>query len=158
MIDCLDVGTPAVSLLPWQTCGGCCSGACDSNSVCCGTLGSTCDAQHLCCYGSYCVPTTGKCGDCENVQNGSCTSDANCCLGRHCETGICCSGFGNDNRVPDAGGAPVMCGTGYCCAGLECCNDGVPPRCTLPSGGACTADVDCCAVGGNGGCRNGKCL
>jgi hypothetical protein len=145
---------------PNDICNFCCSGECAADRSCCASTGWSCDQTHECCGTDFC-DASGSCEACyitvPGSSNAACSANNQCCSG-HCQQTLCCQGVNGGATTPDPGSAaPLACGSRYCCGGLSCCNDGDPPRCTLPNGATCTSNLDCCSIGGSGGCHNGLC-
>jgi hypothetical protein len=102
------------------------------------------------------VNSDGQFNCCRNA-GGSCTADFHCCGGAVCSNGSCGGGGGAGGR-----GLGAECTSTSQCSqaggSVVCASNGVPGdgarNCCRNTGGACTADIQCCA---NLFCVNGTC-
>jgi hypothetical protein len=98
----------------------------------------------------------GQFNCCRNA-GGACTADFHCCGGAVCVNGTCGGGGGGGGR-----GLGAECTSTSQCSqaggSVVCASNGVPGdgdrNCCRNNGGACTADIQCCA---NLFCVNGVC-
>jgi hypothetical protein len=102
------------------------------------------------------VNSDGQFNCCRNA-GGSCTADFHCCGGAVCNNGSCGGGGGASGS-----GLGAECTSTSQCSqaggSVVCASNGVPGdgarNCCRNTGGACTADIQCCA---NLFCVNGTC-
>jgi hypothetical protein len=102
------------------------------------------------------VVRDGQFNCCRNA-GGACTADFHCCGGAVCVNGACGGGGGAGGR-----GLGAECTSTSQCSqaggSVVCASNGLPAdgarNCCRNSGGACTADIQCCA---NLYCVNGTC-
>lgn len=102
------------------------------------------------------VLSDGQFNCCRNA-GGSCTADFHCCGGAVCNNGSCGGGGGSGGL-----GLGAECTSTSQCSqaggSVVCASNGIPGdgarNCCRNTGGACTADIQCCA---NLFCVNGTC-
>jgi hypothetical protein len=103
------------------------------------------------------VMSDGQFNCCRNA-GGSCTADFHCCGGAVCVNGSCGGGGGGSGGL----GLGAECSSTTQCSqaggAVVCASNGIPSdgarNCCRNTGGACSADVQCCA---NIYCVNGTC-